>query len=65
MVHVKWSPAVLVDNMACCKSLGIGTGCAKCGEHTHFTVDWLIPSKEGDSRPACSARCAARIREGR
>jgi hypothetical protein len=33
--RVKWSAKVLLDNMGCCRTLGLGTGCAKCGRHTH------------------------------
>ena len=47
---------------SCCKALGKGAPCAKCGKHAHFTVDWLIPARVVDSRPACSSSCAAALK---
>jgi hypothetical protein len=48
---------------ACCKALGTGAPCAKCGKHAHFTVDWIIPSRVPDTRPACSSACAAALKK--
>lgn len=42
----------------CCEALGEGVSCFRCGKHTHFTVEWILPAKRGDNRPACSLKCA-------
>jgi hypothetical protein len=50
--------------LECCLKLGPGASCVKCGKHTHFDIDWLIPSREGnDHRPACSVSCAIQIKK--
>jgi hypothetical protein len=46
----------------CCKTLGKGGRCARCGKHTHFTVDWIIPSRAPDPRTACSSACALALK---
>lgn len=45
----------------CCKKLGPGAACARCGKHTHFTLGWIIPQRKPDVRPACSAACASTL----
>lgn len=45
--------------LECCVKLGPGGSCENCGKHTHFSVEWLLPSRAGDDmRTACSSRCA-------
>ena len=40
--------------------------CAKCGaERSHFTVEWIIPQRIPDLRPACSAACALALLQER
>lgn len=48
----------------CCRKLGHGGSCAKCGKHAHFTVDWIIPSRVPDTRTACSSACAVALKKG-
>lgn len=48
----------------CCKKLGKGAPCARCGKHTHFTVDWIFPSRHPDQRPACCTACALALKRG-
>jgi hypothetical protein len=47
----------------CCRRLGKGAPCARCGKHAHFTVDWIIPARVLDARPACSSACAVALKK--
>lgn len=50
--------------LECCRKLGPGASCVNCGKHTHFDVEWLLPSRAGDDhRTACSSRCALQIKK--
>lgn len=49
----------------CCRKLGPGSECVVCGKHSHFSVEWLLPSRKGDdSRPVCSMPCALKAKGG-
>jgi len=43
-----------------CVCKGPHEPCCICGGDAHFSVDWMVPSREPDVRPACSSRCAVR-----